>query len=83
MAVRIGMLGSGFVANFYQLGLRNLAGYELAAVCSPNKEHAQSFADKWGYADVLTDAEEMAKRGDKPGKYTVEQLMEMAQQALH
>jgi predicted dehydrogenase len=64
MAVRIGMLGSGFVANFYQLGLRNLAGYELTAVCSPNKEHAQSFADKWGYADVLTDAEDLAKRGD-------------------
>ena len=64
MTVKIGMLGSGFVANFYQLGLRNLSGYELTAVCSPNREHAQKFAEKWGYADVLTGAQDLAKRGD-------------------
>lgn len=64
MTIKIGMLGSGFVATFYQLGLQNLTGYELTAVCSPNRERAQQFADKWGYADVLTDQQELAKRGD-------------------
>jgi predicted dehydrogenase len=64
MAVRIGMLGSGFVANFYMLGLRNLSGYELAAVCSTNRENARTFAEKWGYADVLNDPAELAGRGD-------------------
>jgi predicted dehydrogenase len=64
VAVRIGMLGSGFVANFYMLGLRNLSGYELAAVCSTNRENAQKFAEKWGYADVHTDPTELAARGD-------------------
>ena len=63
MAVKIGMVGSGFVANFYMLGLKNLTGYELTAVCSPNVENARNFAEQWGYADVLTDAAQLA-RGD-------------------
>jgi predicted dehydrogenase len=64
MTVKIGMLGSGFVANFYQMGLQNLSGYELTAVCSPRKESARKFAEQWGYTDALTDTEELARRGD-------------------
>jgi predicted dehydrogenase len=64
MTVKIGMVGSGFVANFYMLGLKNLTGYDLTAVCSPNAANARNFAEQWGYADVLTDNKELATRGD-------------------
>ena len=36
MTVRIGLLGSGFVSNFYMLGLQDVAGWEIPVVASPN-----------------------------------------------
>jgi predicted dehydrogenase len=62
--VRLAFLGSGFVANFYMLGLRDLTGYELKVVCSPNEEHAKAFAKKWGFAEHSTDTEKTVKRND-------------------
>jgi predicted dehydrogenase len=64
MTVRIGMLGSGFVANFYMLGLRDLSGWEMAVVCSPTEEHAQAFAEKWDIPEWQTDLEKVVKRDD-------------------
>jgi predicted dehydrogenase len=64
MTVRIGMLGSGFVANFYMLGLRDLSGWEIPVVCSPNEERARAFAEKWGIPEWATDLEKVVKRDD-------------------
>ncbi|MGH2353689.1 MAG: hypothetical protein ACRDJN_18960 [Chloroflexota bacterium] len=47
MVVRIGLLGSGFVAEFYLQGLRHVANWEIPVVSSPRREHAQAFVDRW------------------------------------
>ncbi len=55
MTVRIGLLGSGFLANFYLQGLQNVAGWEIPVVASPSIDHARAFAKKWNIADATAD----------------------------
>ncbi len=64
MTVRIGLIGSGFVSNFYMSGLQNVAGYEARVVASPNLEHAQRFADKWKIGKATNNVEETILRKD-------------------
>ncbi len=64
MTVRIGLLGSGFVSNFYMEGLRNVAGYEVKAVASPNPEHAASFAARWNIPESSSDMSSVILRKD-------------------
>ncbi len=64
MTVRIGMLGSGFVSNFYMLGLKDLSGWEIPVVCSPHEERARAFAEKWNIPEWQTDLEKVVKRDD-------------------
>lgn len=64
MTVRIGLLGSGFVAEFYLQGLRDVSNWEMPVVYSPNQEHARSFAQRWGIGSVAASADEVLKRGD-------------------
>src|SRR5438445_435260 len=47
MTVRIGLLGSGFVAEFYLQGLRHVANWEIPLVYSPNREYARAPVEKW------------------------------------
>src|SRR2546429_8113062 len=46
--VRIGMLGSGFVADFYMDGLRDVPGTEVVANYSRSEERATHFGRKYG-----------------------------------
>ena len=62
--VRIGLLGSGFVANFYMLGLQNVANWEMPVLCSPTAEHAKAFAEKWSIAEWETDSQKVLERED-------------------
>jgi predicted dehydrogenase len=64
MTVRIGLLGSGFVSNFYMLGLRDVAGWEIPVVASPHAENAHSFAGKWQIPESSTDVESVIRRQD-------------------
>lgn len=64
MTVRIGLLGSGFVSNFYMLGLKDLSGWEIPVVASPNAEHARRFAQKWGIPESTTDIDGVIARSD-------------------
>src|SRR5579884_1239180 len=64
MAVRIGLLGSGFVNTLYLLGLQNVAGWEIPVVASPNLEHAQRFARRWGIAEATSDVDAVIARDD-------------------
>jgi predicted dehydrogenase len=64
MTVRIGLLGSGFVSNFYMLGLRDVAGWEMPVVASPNAEHARQFAEKWHIAEATADVGGVIARKD-------------------
>lgn len=64
MTVRIGLLGSGFVSNFYMLGLRDVAGWEAPVVASPNGDHAALFAQRWGIAEATADIRSVIARSD-------------------
>jgi predicted dehydrogenase len=64
MTVRIGLLGSGFVSNFYMLGLYNVADWEVPVVASPNAEHARAFAQKWDIPESTHDVESVIQRND-------------------
>jgi predicted dehydrogenase len=64
MTVRIGLLGSGFVSNFYLEGLRDLSGWEIPVVASTNAERARRFAEKWNIAEYTTDVDGVISRPD-------------------
>jgi len=64
MTVRIGLLGSGFVAEFYLQGLRDVANWEIPVVYSPNQEHARAFVERWGLGGVAGSTDDVLKRGD-------------------
>jgi predicted dehydrogenase len=64
MTVRIGLLGSGFVAQFYLQGLRHVAGWEIPLVYSPHEEHARDFVQRWGLGGVAGSVEEVLGRAD-------------------
>jgi predicted dehydrogenase len=64
MTVRIGLLGSGFVAEFYLQGLRDVAGWEIPVVYSPHRERARAFVERWKLGSVAGSAEEVLRRGD-------------------
>jgi predicted dehydrogenase len=64
MTVRIGLLGSGFVSNFYMEGLRDVAGWEVPVVASPNAENARRFAERWRIPESTSDVESVIRRSD-------------------
>src|SRR5437773_4966699 len=53
--VRIGLLGSGFVSNFYMQGLRDVAGWEIPVIASPSLANAQKFAAAWKIPEATDD----------------------------
>lgn len=46
--VKIGMLGSGFVADFYMQGLANVRDHEVVINYSRSLDRARLFAERWG-----------------------------------
>src|SRR5437016_5314454 len=64
MPVRIGLIGSGFVSNFYMLGLKDLSGWEVPVVASPTADHSRRFAEKWEIAESTTDVLGVIRRDD-------------------
>src|SRR6478672_7723971 len=62
--VRIAMLGSGFVADFYMQGLANVNGHEVAANYSRDEERAKMFGEKWSIAESSTDLDSLIARTD-------------------
>lgn len=46
--VRVGLLGSGFVADFYMDGMQDVRNAEVVANYSRTAERARDFAEKWG-----------------------------------
>ena len=53
--VRIAMLGSGFVAEFYMQGLANVNGQEVAVNYSRSAGRARSFAQRWSIPESSTE----------------------------
>ena len=62
--VRIAMLGSGFVAEFYMQGLANVNGHEVAVNYSRTPKRAKAFAKRWSIAESSTDIDAVIARTD-------------------
>jgi len=62
--IRIAMLGSGFVADFYMQGLANVNGQEVAACYSRGSERAKEFARRWSIAESTDNLDGLIARGD-------------------
>ncbi len=62
--VRIGMIGSGFVAEFYMQGLANVNGHVVAACYSRELSRAEAFARRWGIGSVSADLNSFLERDD-------------------
>ena len=62
--VRIAMLGSGFVADFYMQGLADVPGHEVAANYSRSAARAEAFARRWKIPDFSTNVDELIARDD-------------------
>jgi predicted dehydrogenase len=64
MTIRIGLLGSGFVSTFYLHGLKDVPGWEIPVVASPNAEHARRFAETWKIPESTADIGGVIARKD-------------------
>jgi predicted dehydrogenase len=62
--VRIAMLGSGFVANFYLQGLANVAGQRVVANYSRSRDRAEAFAKAWSIPEPTTKLDRLIERDD-------------------
>lgn len=64
MAVRIAMLGSGFVAEFYLQGLANVHGHEVLVNYSRSAKRGKAFASRWRIPEFSTDLAAVIARQD-------------------
>ncbi|MFZ0593210.1 MAG: Gfo/Idh/MocA family oxidoreductase, partial [Bryobacteraceae bacterium] len=62
--VRIAMLGSGFVADFYMQGLANVNGQQAVVNYSRNSEGAEAFARRWLIEESTADLDRVISRDD-------------------
>ncbi len=62
--VRIGMLGSGFVAEFYMQGLANVSGHRVALNYSRTAARAKEFASRWKIPESTTNPDAAIGRDD-------------------
>lgn len=62
--VRIAMLGSGFVAEFYMQGLANVNGQEVVLNFSLSSKRARAFAERWNIAESTTSLPAVLERND-------------------
>ena len=62
--VKIAMLGSGFVADFYMLGLRDVNGQEVVVNYSRKRRRAHDFAKIWNIPEHTTSLKKVIARDD-------------------
>ncbi len=63
MTVRIGIVGSRFIANVHAQAIRQTPGVELVAAASPTPEHVWEFHRRWDVAHVFQDYRDMLSSG--------------------
>lgn len=63
-SVRIAMLGSGFVADFYLQGLANVNGQQVVANFSRTPRRAKEFARRWSIPESTTGLDGLIARSD-------------------
>jgi predicted dehydrogenase len=62
--IRIAMLGSGFVADFYMQGLENVNGQEVVVNYSRDEQRAEQFAQKWSVPEASSNLDRVIARDD-------------------
>lgn len=62
--VRIAMLGSGFVADFYLQGLADVNGQRVAVNFSRSRARAKEFAGRWSMPESTTNLDSLIARTD-------------------
>lgn len=62
--IKIAMLGSGFVADFYMQGLQNVNGQRVIVNWSRSEERAASFAGQWDIPEWSCDVDRVIARDD-------------------
>lgn len=62
--VKIGLLGSGFVANFYMEGLKDVPGHEVVLNTDKDIEAANDFAKKWDIPNPMDSIDRAIARDD-------------------
>ncbi len=62
--VRIGLLGSGFVCDFYMHGLRYVPNQQVVVNFSRSEKRAREFAEKWDIPAWSTDLQAVVRRDD-------------------
>lgn len=71
-ALRIGLIGCGFMGRTHTNGYKRVGDFfpeleyrpELKAACSRSKDKVQTFADQWGYQSIETDWKNIISRED-------------------
>jgi predicted dehydrogenase len=64
MTVRIALLGSGFVSEFYQQGLKDVPNHQVVVNYSRSAARAQAFAQRWNIPESTTDMAAAVNRSD-------------------
>jgi predicted dehydrogenase len=62
--INIAMLGSGFVAEFYLLGLQNVNGQQVVVNYSRTPKRAKAFAKRWSIPESTTSLDKLVARDD-------------------
>lgn len=62
--VRVAMLGCGFVAEFYMLGLKDVGNHEVVVATSRSPATVEGFARKWSIPETSTSFESTTDRDD-------------------
>lgn len=62
--VQVGLVGSQFISSIHAESLLRCPHAKLIGVASPNRAHAQAFAEKFGIPDFYTDYRELLRRPD-------------------
>jgi predicted dehydrogenase len=62
--VSLGLIGSGFVADFYMAGLRDVPGAQVIANYSRSEERAREFGERYDVPRQYTDIEQLCRDDD-------------------
>jgi len=62
--VRVGIIGSAFVSNIHAEALQEVSEAAVVAAASPNKDHVEDFARKWGIPTFTPDYRNLLDRAD-------------------
>lgn len=61
--IKVGIIGTNFVSDYFMKGISTVPGYEITAVCANTQKSVVRFADKYDIPYRSTDYRELAQNG--------------------